>query len=325
MCIRAIGLIRCVVVSGCRPVPCFHPLSAWRGPDRGPSGRRLLVFDASKAVGPELKIPCGQCVGCRLERSRQWAVRLMHESSLVDQSWFVTLTYRPDALPIGGSLCPRHMQLFLKRLRKQLGSFRYFQCGEYGDQFTRPHHHAVLFGIDFPDREHFTSRDAGPIYTSESLARCWRHGFVSIGAVTFESCAYVARYCLKKVTGKGAEDHYWSLDERTGELHRVEPEYITMSRGGKGGRGIGYEWIKRYGGEVLEHDSVISRGHEVKPGRYYDAYFEANHGPEFERVKRERRREALRFAANQTEDRLLVRETVAKAKLALGRRALQDW
>lgn len=99
---------------------CFYPLAAWQTDDGD------IVFKERGAIKRALTLPCGQCVGCRLERSRQWAVRCMHEASLYDQNAFVTLTYDQDHLPESGSLRYRDFQLFCKRARDKLGPFRFF-------------------------------------------------------------------------------------------------------------------------------------------------------------------------------------------------------
>ena len=138
---------------------CFKPLSAWRNPS-DPSGQLLFSYHTIGASSDHaertcLKIPCGQCVGCRLEYSRQWAVRCCHESSLHIYNCFITLTYDPEHLPDDGSLDIKHFQKFMKRLRDKLHPLRirFFHCGEYGDKTRRPHYHALIFGYSFPDRK----------------------------------------------------------------------------------------------------------------------------------------------------------------------------
>lgn len=113
-------------------MPCYHPIAAWRGRKAGPSGKVPLVFQKEDSCGVEVKLPCGRCIGCRLEYSRQWAVRLMHEAQLHTQNCFLTLTYRDADLPARGVLTKRHWQLFAKRLRKAKGSFRFFIVGSMG-------------------------------------------------------------------------------------------------------------------------------------------------------------------------------------------------
>lgn len=212
---------------------CYHPLSAWRG-SIGKSGKRQIVWDKSKSdsvlVKNQLKLPCGQCIGCRLERSRQWAMRCVHEASLYKDNCFVTLTYDNDHIPEDGSLNTIDFQLFMKKLRKKYGNgIRFFQCGEYGEKLRRPHHHALLFNFDFPDKELWTMRNDLPVWRSSTLEKLWHYGISEIGSLTFESAAYVARYILKKVTGTDAVQHY--VNEDTGVI--LKPEYVTMSRGGK--------------------------------------------------------------------------------------------
>jgi len=290
-------------------VPCYHPLKAFRGRSGG------VVFKKEDSCGVSLDLPCGQCIGCRLERSRQWAVRIMHEASLHECNYFVTLTYRPESLPADLSLNKRHWQLFAKRLRKRVGPFRFFHCGEYGEQSARPHYHACLFGIDFPDKVFYSESGGNRLYTSELLDSLWSHGDCKIGDLTFESAAYVARYVLKKVTGDAAEQHYSRCDS-FGEVYSVLPEYCTMSRR----PGIGYEWFRKYGSEVFPSDEVISRGFPSRPPRYYDSLLEVSEPSVFDLVKRKRVSNLSMHASDLTPARLRVRETCAKARVSRFRR-----
>jgi len=250
-------------------------------------------------------VPCGQCVGCRLERSRQWAVRCVQEAQLHDENCFLTLTYSDKNLPAGGTLVKKHFQDFMKRLRKWCGKkIKYYHCGEYGESSRRPHYHALLFGVDFPDKVLFKkSADGSNIYTSAVLDRLWPAGFATSGAVTFESAAYVARYICKKVTGEHAKHFY---DGR-------EPEFATMSRR----PGIGRGWLDQYANEVYPRDEVITRGFPGRPPRFYDQVLEDVDVLEAWKVRRARQ-ESLRLE-DQTEERLVVREKCALAKFNLYR------
>ena len=181
-----------------------------------------MIFNpkyAYQADQPE-KLPCGQCVGCRLERSRQWAIRCMHEAQMHEDNCFITLTFNPESLDDRSnpwSLDVRDFQLFMKRLRKKYGAgIRFYHCGEYGELNKRPHYHACIFGFDFPDKRLWKVTNSGHrLYISESLDELWPFGFCTIGNVTFESAAYVARYIMKKVNGDAAADHYEWIDEDT--------------------------------------------------------------------------------------------------------------
>lgn len=309
-----------MAVSGCKPVPCYHPLEAWRGSPGNPA----IVFDASKSIGARVQLPCGRCIGCRLERSRQWAVRCMHEASLHADNCFITLTYNEDNLPVSGSLSKREWQLFAKRMRKRCGPFRFFHCGEYGAELQRPHYHACIFGFDFPDKVLLPQSSAeNRLFRSPILESLWPYGFSTIGAVTFESAAYVARYALKKVTGDAAEEHYMRVDAH-GEVVQLQPEYVLMSRGGrtKGPGGIGAAWFRKFGNEVYPSDEVIARGFPSKPPRYYDEFLKAADLSAYENLKDSRAARARERAEDATAERLRVREACARARVALFKRAL---
>lgn len=311
---------------------CFHPLKAWRGRRAGPSGKCRIVFERSKSCGVALELPCGQCIGCRLEHSRQWAVRCMHEASLHAENCFVTLTYSPEHLPENGSLVKRDMQLFWKKLRERFPERRlkYFQCGEYGEVTRRPHYHACIFGFDFPDRVLFKKSPSGSsLFLSSLCSEVWGLGATTVGDVTFESAAYVARYVVKKV-GFGPEGRYIHVDGVpgrtdviTGEVSAdVVDEYIVMSRGGRHGKGLSHDWYKRWSSEVFPSDSVVVRGRLCKPPRYYSKLLESAHSSLYSKVCRERRKRAKLAAADNTASRLAARELCAKGRAELLLRSL---
>lgn len=160
---------------------CYKPIDGWYSREVNPSGKRSIVFDRNQAydTGHQLQVPCGKCIGCRLERSRQWAIRCMHEASLYEDNCFITLTYNDDHLPSNGSLDKTHFQKFLKRLRKSIypQKLRYYHCGEYGDEGGRPHYHAIIFGWSPSDKVLISTEDKQGItchrYLSESLTQIW--------------------------------------------------------------------------------------------------------------------------------------------------------
>jgi hypothetical protein len=180
---------------------------------------------------------------------------------------FITLTYNDHHLPEGGTLVKRDFQLFMKRLRKRYSHpIRYYQCGEYGETTQRPHYHACLFGHDFKDKVLWKKQNGVPLYVSAELVELWSLdgrsiGFSTIGSVTFQSAAYVARYIMKKITGNSAADHYQGR----------QPEYTTMSRR----PGIAKQWFDKYFETDVRHqDEIILNGKRLKPPRYYDKQFE---------------------------------------------------
>ena len=292
-------------------MPCYHPLHGYAKE----GGGWTPDFSKSSGSGRPLLIPCGQCIGCRLERSRQWAIRCIHEASLFgNNNVFVTLTYRPADLPKDGSLDYRHFQLFMKRLRKKFGSgVRFYMCGEYGDEGGRPHYHAILFNLTFSDRKPWRKTPTGYMqYRSETLENLWGLGNCEFGSVTFKSAAYVARYIMKKVTGDQAAFHYCDIDPVTGEiLSEVKPEFNSMSRR----PGIGRGWLEKFSSDVYPADFVVVGGHRSRPPRYYDKYFEAVNPKEFDHLILHRAIDSRKRRSDNTRERLAVRERVAEAGL----------
>lgn len=238
------------------------------------------------ACDQRMTVPCGQCVGCRLERSRQWAVRCVHEAQMHDDNCFVTLTYDDDYLPYGETLHRPDFQKFMKRLIKNSRrKIRLFYCGEYGDDTLRPHYHACLFGYRPDDPELFSTKGDYKLYTSKFLSKTWGLGHASFGELTFETAAYTARYCVKKITGKNAKVHYETMDPETGEITERVPEFSGSSRR----PGIGATWLKKYGADTYLKNEVILRGMAMKPPRFYDDSFAKIDAAIVEIAKLERR------------------------------------
>lgn len=288
-------------------MPCYFPLEAYRVPGGG------VTFKRRESTGVQLKLACGQCIGCRLDRSRAWALRCVHEAQQHEQNSFLTLTYRDEDLPHGGTLVKDHVQRFMKRLRKSIApkKVRYYLVGEYGEKFSRPHYHVLLFGHRFDDCELWSvSKKGERLYQSEKLNRLWGYGYCLSGDVTFESAAYCARYCLKKINGERQAEHYWRVCERTGEAHEVVPEFVTMSRR----PGIGKTWFDLYKSDVYPHDTVVHNGKKFRPPRYYDKLLEQTDADLLERLKKERVKNAKKHSENNTSERLEVRHKVHKAK-----------
>lgn len=299
-------------------MPCYHPITAWYSKDRNKSGKRSLVFSPNRAEDPDrpIEVSCGQCIGCRIDRSRQWAIRCIHEASLYDKNCFITLTFNDEALKVRDNpytVDVRDFQLFMKRLRKRFPDqkIRFFHCGEYGEKYGRPHYHACLFNFDFEDKELFRVANGNRLYVSETLQELWPYGFNIIGDVTLESAAYVARYIMKKITGDRAESHYMLVDGDTGEyLGHKKPEYITMSRR----PGIAHDWYMKYQDDTMK-DFLTINGKKMKIPKYYDKLLEKTRPYEFDLMKEKRVENAIQFRDNNTPERLKVREEVQQAKL----------
>lgn len=267
---------------------------SWRFDRKHPCDSQLEIYDFLDREKEENKklpledriehlvIPCGQCIGCRLSKARDWTGRICCESQLYQNSSFITLTYNDTFLPRLKSnnlptLVKKDFQYFMMRLRKQIypKKVRYYAAGEYGDKYQRPHFHAILFGYVPDDLVLFKDEFGHKLYISESLQKLWKFGFVSIGNCEFDSAMYVAGYCTKKITGNKAEEHYQGR----------EPEFSLMSTK----PGIGKDWIQMFYGDVYNHDRlVLDDVHIVKPSRYFDQVYQNNHATSWLEVQLKR-------------------------------------
>lgn len=322
-------------------MPCYSPLQAFYAYDA--SGERHVKFSNSaaeafkngvKLIGQDLDtfaLPCGSCIGCRLERSRQWAVRCMLEASMYEKNCFLTLTYAPENLPKNGSLVKEDFVLFMKKLRRKYvpkmqeglsqvqkeawslkNGIRVFYCGEYGEDFGRPHFHACLFNYDFPDyrtvrgvterdKEFYKMCNDNKLYVSKSLNEIWGKGIATIGSLTFESAAYVARYCTKVINGKDAQEHY------KGKV----PEFGHMSNR----PGIAAGWFDKFKSDVFPSDYLVIGGVKLKPPRYFDNRFKDDYPIDFEVIKQARVERASANDEDNSYSRLIVREACTQARV----------
>lgn len=240
---------------------CYKPRDAKLGLDSY-SGKKGVVFlKLHEAHEANIKIPCGQCIGCRLDRAKEWTVRCMLEAQLHERNSFLTLTYSPEFLPEGGTLVMSHVSDFVKRFRSAFPDIgiSVYACGEYGDQLGRPHYHLCFFGYDFSDCREFKYRTelGHSVYSSHVLDDLWGMGMCEIGSLTPQSAGYVARYVTKKVTGKSAQEHY-------GDRVPEGPAYISKKPA------IGLRWFERFSSDVYSNDFILIEGKKFKVPRYFD-------------------------------------------------------
>lgn len=288
---------------------CTRPLKGYKAP----GGKISFSPRTGYTDLPSVRVKCGQCLGCRLERKRAWAIRAVHESQMHRSSCFLTLTYDNKHLPKDRSVDVRHWQLFAKKLRRKKGPFRFLHCGEYGEKNQRPHYHACIFGHDFHEDRTMHKKEGHPLWISEELGELWGNGFSTIGTLTFDSAAYVAGYCVKKSTGKQAKDAYTRLDKETGELWEVKPDYATMSRR----PGLGYEWYQKFKADVYPEDVVIQKGQVFRPPAYYDTLLEKEDPELWEKIQSKRKQIVKHDHDYQDECRLLSKEKVLESKMSM--------
>lgn len=268
---------------------CISPITAYRAAAVNPSGKRSLVFNRAAGFADlPVTIPCGMCIGCRIQRARTWALRCVHESKGHTFNSFVTLTYDDEHIPPNGSIEKPILQLFFKRLRKAGFVFRYFAAGEYGSTTNRPHYHVLLFGIDFhEDRKLYKISNEKRYYKSETLTKIWGQGDAIISGFNYTTAEYVAKYIIGKKLGKNASDdhHYSRLDLSTGEHYQVGTEFTLMSRR----PGIGHEWYEQYGNDAFPSDFLVLDERKFTVPRYYLNKLEKHDASTHKTVKKKRR------------------------------------
>ena len=245
-----------------------------------------VTFDPFGNVAHSLLIPCGKCINCRLEYSRQWALRMCLErlQHREEYCWFLTLTYDDDHLHlVKGNLATCRMDdisSFMKRLREyysdkyDLDGIRFYAATEYGDQTFRPHGHMILYGCPVPDLKPYDR--TSEYFISELFNRLWSHGDVLFGEVSFESCSYVARYVTKKVTGKEYQERY--------EPFGIEQEKSRMSR--MPGIGMFYFDPEIYG----QIEKAVGPGRVFKRCAAFDRKMKVENPIIYEELKKEARR-----------------------------------
>lgn len=322
---------------------CYHPLVGVISLKPNKNGNYPLLVKGSlqKAsregwLSPEhIRIQCGKCIGCRMDYSAQWAIRISHETQMQEEagnpSIFLTLTFDDEHLPTDESINKKHIQKFIKRLRKKYTGRKisYYAVGEYGEKSRRPHYHLIIFNCEFKDKELWTVKNGHSIYTSEILTRLWSdpdthkpYGFANYGSVTYESAAYVARYSTKKQYGTKAKDHYTHVT-RYGELVDLTPEFALMSTKPP----IGLSWLNKYGSDIFPSDYVLRSGKNRKiiqkvPTFYYRKLQELD--PETASAVREKRIEKISSGTQLSYDRLQAAKKIFLAKTKNLKRDLEE-
>ncbi len=271
---------------------CNKPLYGWLSVRGG-----FTMSSGDAYLTQRMSVPCGQCMGCRLARTSEWATRIMKEAGEYEENTFLSLTYDDKHIREDLSLHLPDLQKFIKRLRydiwqdekkrgvrkKDAKKIRYYACGEYGNidevrdpyekikyvnkygstKLARPHYHIIIFNYWPEDCQEIKETDYGAWYESEKMEELWGKGFTSVGQVSFESAAYTASYVTKKINGDETRFHYKGREQ----------EFAVMSRGGKDSKGklggVGARYYQKYADEIWANNSIIVRGHKVVPPRYF--------------------------------------------------------
>lgn len=311
---------------------CVHPITCWSLRGRSP---KKLVFQKPQGADiyryEELQIPCGQCIGCRLDYSRDWATRIIEECKQYgENNWFVTLTYSPEHIKEtlrytlnletgerieGYSLVPYHLKKFMKDLRRwfeynrDFVGIRFYAVGEYGDLNSRPHYHLCLFNLPLTQEDlipFFVNMCGDQIYQCPLLQKIWNRGIISVGKVTWQSAAYVARYMLKKQKGKDAK---WFYDSQA-----LLPEFSRMSRR----PGIGRQFYDDNKDSIYSVDNLVvpGRGKAIvmRPPKYYDRLFDLDCPEAMAAIKERRKQMSIDAQEVQSKNTNLSPEEINLAK-----------
>lgn len=296
-------------------MPCFHPIEGYR------STAGMVMVKAKSTAGVKVTVPCGQCIGCRRDKARDWGTRMAHEAAMHEHNAFVTLTYSDEFLPDDGSVNKRDLQLFMKRLRKALApqKVRYYACGEYGEKNWRAHYHLVLFGYFPDDGVLWRKTPRGHVYwRSPFLEKIWGMGHVEFGDVSAGNAEYVAGYVLKKITGQMAERHYRRAHPVTGEIVQLAREFAVMSNR----PGIGTDWFNKYESDAFPSDFVVIEGKKRPVPKFYqrklkDRFEHEGSDPnrllpvdDLKLASDRKKQFALAHAADNTPERRAVREEI---------------
>lgn len=291
-------------------MPCVRPIHGYRAP----GGKVTFIKTEGYTDRPQVAVPCGQCIGCRIDRASAWTTRILHEAQITEErgrgSAFITLTYDDAHLPTDHGLQINDWQKFAKRLRNNLGPFRFYHCGEYGGETRRPHYHAIIFGHDFGDDRIPIGKNArgDQRYISQDLTQAWGMGWAELGRVERASAAYVTKYTMKRITGDKAKEEY--RRKKDGHEWQVQPEYATMSLK----PGIGAHWYKKYGGDIHPSDETIIDGKRVKTPKYYDQLLERDNAESLRQIKHKRQAYGRTKRKDSTPDRLRDKEYILTEK-----------
>lgn len=277
---------------------CYHPLVAyWYKPEflaSRPGGLSRPVFISeyegtkydysvslrvpflARSCLQQYLIPCGKCIGCRLDNCRQWTFRGLCELDEHSISAFITLTVDDEHMSIvfpNGRLQYRPFQLWLKRLRKMIAplQIRYMMCGEYGTHTCRPHYHCIVFGWFPPDYVYFGSPTGKyNVYISDSLKSLWPYGFHTVSVANEQTIKYLVGYVLKKVDC---------------DYPRDAPPFLHVSTR----PALGLSFFQKYYHEIYSHDGDLQFPNNFvycgdvrqRVPRYFDKKFNELHNVDY--------------------------------------------
>lgn len=326
----------------------YHPLKAWEHKyKKTVNGKALIGWKEptieNMGLWRRIELPCGQCIGCRMDKAADWRMRCVLEAKMYEHNQFITLTYADEhtemykhwnpvidtktgEYTLISTLYKPDAVKFMKDLRRYYkyhfnhDGIRFYHSSEYGENTERGHFHFIVFNLPVPDLEpYFINHEGQQVYQSAILTKIWGKGRVTVGEVTYQSAAYVARYIMKKQTGDQSNTN------RT-------PEFTNMSRN----PGIGQPWYETHKDQIYKNDEVIIRARlgkaiRKKPSKYFDRLYDQTEPDRLEEVKKQRRdraqsnRERKLTATSLSADQLLqVQENNYVKKISTLKRGMKE-
>lgn len=205
----------------------------------------------------KIRVACGKCHACRIQRVSNWVMRIEHQAyTMGHKGIFVTLTFNDESLEKLGkldetrkiiSIYKQDLQLFFKRLRRSLEKeqkIKYFACGEYGEKFGRPHYHGIILGLDSSD-----------LIDRQRIRDAWPYGNAYFGSVTPDSIRYVCAYIQKAYSGKKIDKEKYYGDKN--------PPFQLQSIG------MGKDYFMIIENEIVKTGKIKYHGKELNPPKYY--------------------------------------------------------
>jgi len=198
-----------------------------------------------------IDVPCSKCLPCLMNKRADWSFRLEQEYKNSKSAFFVTLTYDQKHAPSDGSLDKKHLQLYMKRLRKKDGTnkLRYYAVGEYGSRGGRPHYHLLIFNAS-----------EAHIRSSWNDSRDRPVGIVHIGRVTPASVGYVTKYLVQTTSAQN-----WRSEKNPKGL--LKPFSVMSRKYGIGGQYLTDEMVEWHRSDNKNY--TLKDGQKIRLPRFY--------------------------------------------------------
>lgn len=272
---------------------------------------RKLIINKEEVI-----VKCGKCDTCKRQKAQDWAIKLINESLYHKESCFITLTFDNKILLDKNSKAVKkyganagfvfktdysmkYFQKFIKRLRKKFPEKRisYFHVAEYGEKTHRPHHHAILFGINFKEdrKECQISKSGHPQMYSETLQSLWACGNTTLQDCNSNNIIYIAQYSLKKF--------------KNNELNKKYDTKMTFSNRCK----MNVKFIRRHPENIKKGYIQDKDGKRYKIPRSYLKNLKEETIPKYYEAYREYEENLMEYLANNSDTDIIKKEKIKEA------------